>query len=322
MTRVTNILNTKYPLIQAPMSWVTNATLVAAVSESGGLGVLGPNAGQTELTNDPIETAERMRIEIQKVKTTTNKSFGINILLAKSDEENDKNPFLKSLLQVAFDEGVNYFVIVGEANQTAFNTIKEHDGIIIFRPLTPTVKEMQRAEAMGADILVATGRDEGGVLPEQEYGTFTVVPAMVDAVSIPVLAAGGINDSRGVDAAIALGAEGVYIGTRFLVTKESPMAKNSKQLVINSSYQDLVAVSYTQKSLKTPAALKLAKEYQQHLDNNEMNKKISEQGGLRPGMLAGLHSDGIISVNTGIDVIKNEPTVKELIEELMRDFLE
>ncbi|GAF40815.1 hypothetical protein FC83_GL001443 [Agrilactobacillus composti DSM 18527 = JCM 14202] len=317
---VTEILNTKYPLIQGPMAWLTDAKLVAAVCNAGGLGVLGTNAGQNTVTRDATENAERLRHQIHKVKKLTDKDFGVNILTASPDEKIDDDPFMKGFLDVAFEEHLKYYVVVGAPNEAVFQAIKAHDGIIIFRPMTPTIATMVQAEALGADILVATGRDEGGILPAQEYGTFTVVPTMVDAVSIPVLAAGGINDKRGVNAALALGAQGVFIGTRFLATKEAPTAENVKELMIKSTYHDLTQVSASQRSLKTGAAQKLAQDYQQNHDGPKMDEAINALGGLLPAMVKGDVNAGIITSNTGIDLIRDIPTVAELIDRLMVDY--
>lgn len=316
MRNVTEILGTKYPLIQAPMSWVTNATLVAAVSNAGGLGVLGPNAGQTEVTDDPMITAERMRQELRKARTLTDQPIGLNILTPDPDQSVADNIFTAALLKMAYEENVHHFAVVGSAHEELFADIKAHEGILIFRPLTPTVAQMRAGEHLGADILVATGSDEGGVMPRQDFGTFTVVPAMVDAVSIPVLAAGGINDARGVRAAFALGAQGVYIGSRFLMTKESPMADAAKAAVLKAHFSDVLRVSPTQRSVKTPAALKYASRYRNN-DEAALDREISINGGLRPGMLLGDFERGIISVNNGVDTIDSVPSVEALIRELM-----
>ncbi|WP_056948610.1 NAD(P)H-dependent flavin oxidoreductase [Secundilactobacillus odoratitofui] len=316
MRSVTEILGTKYPLIQAPMSWVTDARLVAAVSNAGGLGVLGPNAGQIEVTDDPIDTAERMRQELRKARQLTDKPIGLNILTPKSGQNVAESVFTAALLKMAYEEKVLHFAVVGSAHEELFQDIKAHNGTLIFRPLTPTVAQMQMGERFGADILVATGSDEGGVMPRQDFGTFTVVPAMVDAVSIPVFAAGGINDVRGVRAAYALGAQGVYIGSRFLLTEESPMADIAKQAVLDAQFGDILRVSPTQRSVKTPAAVKYARRY---CDNQDpmLDREISINGGLRPGMLLGDFERGIISVNNGVDMLNTVPSVKQLVDDLM-----
>ena len=307
--KVIKILGTKYPLIQAPMNWLTNAELVAAVSNSGGLGILGPNAGQREAYS-PEVTYQKFREEIQKTKSITDKNFGINVLLPI-------NPFSEALLNAAIDEGVKYFVTVGDADSIIFKKIKENNGVIIHRPLNPNSENMREAESLGVDLLVATGYDEGGVIPSQQIGTFSIVPAMVDSVSIPVLAAGGINDKRGVKAAFALGASGVYIGTRFLLTKESPMSNKVKEQILKSKNQDMLLVAKQQRSLNTKIAVMLESKYKDLVTSNKNMEIIRENGGIRSGMLEGDLENGIVSLNTSIEIIKNIPSVKDLIEELM-----
>ena len=306
--KVIKILGTKYPLIQAPMNWLTNAELVAAVSNSGGLGILGPNAGQREAYS-PEVTYQKFREEIQKTKSITDKNFGINVLLPI-------NPFSEALLNAAIDEGVKYFATVGDADSIIFKKIKEN-GVIIHRPLNPNSENMREAESLGVDLLVATGYDEGGVIPSQQIGTFSIVPAMVDSVSIPVLAAGGINDKRGVKAAFALGASGVYIGTRFLLTKESPMSNKVKEQILKSKNQDMLLVAKQQRSLNTKIAVMLESKYKDLVTSNKNMEIIRENGGMRSGMLEGDLENGIVSLNTSIEIIKNIPSVKDLIEELM-----
>ncbi|MCL5459504.1 nitronate monooxygenase [Loigolactobacillus coryniformis] len=304
---VTAILGIKYPLVQAPMAWVTDAKLVAAVSKAGGLGVLGTHAGQTVENAAPDFLATQLQQQIQAVQAETVAPFAVNIEAPRPEERVADHPVTAALLPVAFAAEVPVFAIVGTPHAELFDLIKAHGGKIIFRPMTPDVAQMQLAEKLGADILVATGSDEGGLLPEQDYGTFTVVPAMVDAVSIPVLAAGGINDRRGVQAAYALGAAGVYVGTRFLATKEAPMAVTAKDRLIASTYQDLVAVSPVQRSIATVAAKALV-----HNDH-----PLPNAYSLLPAMRLGAVEDGVITVNTGIDVIRDIPSVADLIQRLM-----
>jgi enoyl-[acyl-carrier protein] reductase II len=141
---------------------------------------------------------------------------------------------------------------------------------------------------------------------------------MVDAVAIPVLAAGGINDRRGVKAAFALGAEGVFVGTRcFIATCESPAAEIVKEKIIASGFDDMVSVSGMQRSIRTRTASRLAELHGDRTNERDLDQEISAFGGLRPGMLEGRIDEGIISVNTGIDVIKSAPSVSTLVSELM-----
>ena len=193
--RVCQILKIEKPVIQGALFWLTDAKLVAAVSEEGVLGVLGPHAGQNSLPKDDVEKAERMRAEIRKVKELTLKPFGINIL------HSGKNPDvqLELMLKVVYEEKVPVAVVVYDGQNICENTIKDlksHGVTVIYRQITVTPDNDRKAEKAGADIIVATGMDEGGDLPEHHIGTFSIVPLIVDSVKIPVMAAGGITDRR------------------------------------------------------------------------------------------------------------------------------
>lgn len=316
--RVEDILGIKYPIIQAPMNWLTNAEFVTAVSEAGGLGVLGFNAGLLA-KDETVSIEEKLRSEIREIRKLTAKPFGMNLYSPQEGIEKD-NVYISSTLDVAFEEEVKIFVVVGEVNRAFFKEIKNRGGIIIFRELTPSVVSAKIAEDSGVDIIVATGYDEGGHIPQRQIGTFSIVPAIVDAVDIPVLAAGGINDIRGVRAAFALGAKGVFVGTRFIVSEENPASEEAKQDIINSKSEDLLLVSGLQRSTPTKSAVELAQMYKSGRSTGEVEQEINKRGGLRIGMLDGEVSKGIISVNTAIDTIKEKKTVKGIIDELMADF--
>ena len=311
--RITQLLGIQYPLIQAPMAWITNAKMVSEVCNAGGLGVLGPHAGKTSIKQAANAPAYSFREELQKTRSLTNKPFGVNIFVSK-ENGNAIDPKACARIEMILEEGVKHFITVGEANQSIFNFIKEHGGVIIHRPLNPTLQEMHQAEMWGADLLVATGYDEGGYIPTSSWGTFTIVPAGVGAVTIPVLAAGGINDCRGVKAAFALGAEGVFLGTRFIATQECPAAEIVKQKIVSSGYQDLLFVSANKRSIATQKAIYLA---ELHAQGENTEEHIEEIKGLGLGMLEGKMNEGIVSVNSGIDTIKSIPSVAQLVRELM-----
>lgn len=312
--RITDILETKYPFVQAPMNWLTDANLVAAVANAGGLGIFGPNPGLTTMIHGIENHIEQMRQQIHQARKLTNKEFGINILV-----EDEPAIHMNGMLKVAFEENIHYFAVVGEPNQNVYHKIKEHGGIIIARPLTPTVQNAQLAEKFGADIFVATGYDEGGILPQNGQGTFTVVPMIVDAVNIPVLAAGGINDRRAVKAAMDLGATGVYVGSRLLVANEAPTASSTKEKIVNGHFSDMGLVSHDQRSLLNKPMQQLATNYQLYNDGIKNDEIISKAGGLLPGMRLGKIDTGVISTNTGIDLIKKQTSVQQIIKELMED---
>src|SRR5699024_8577013 len=188
-----------------------------------------------------VSLEEKIRGEIKEIKKLTDKPFGINMYCPPEGmEEDDKH--LKTTLNVAFEEGVKIIVAVGEVNSNVFQDIKKRGGTIIFRELTPSISGAKIAEENGVDLIVATGYDEGGHIPQRAIGKFSIVPTIVDAVNIPVVATGGINDIRGVRAAIALGAEGVYIGTRFIVSDENPALERAKQDIIE--YREKIYYSF------------------------------------------------------------------------------
>ncbi|MCM3512245.1 NAD(P)H-dependent flavin oxidoreductase [Carnobacterium inhibens] len=315
--RIAEILNIEKPIIQGPMAWITNAEFVAAVSNAGGLGILGPNAGQTDVTRSPEKTAERMKIEIQKTKALTNKPFGTTLIV-------DGNlTYTWPILETVIEEKVPVVLVNGILDERIFKPLRENNIKIIFRPQTPTIEDAKAAEKFGVDIYVATGFDEGGSVPERIIGTFSIVPMIADAVNIPVMAAGGIGDVRAVRAAIALGAEGVFAGSVFIPTKENPAAENVKQMIVDATAEDLLlfrtAPAYY-RSLPTKLANNLVEMDEQNVDPKEIAKVMGLSGALRFGMLEGNTVDGIISTGTGITAIKEIKTVKEVIDNLMQDF--
>ncbi len=178
-----------------------------------------------------------MRQEIHKVQSLTGKPFSVNVLPVQNGEDIYTPPMLK----VIYEEKIPVVTFVGEPDEKMFHEFKEHEIKIVYRSLNPTPENARLAEKYGADIIVATGFDEGGTLPEKVLGTFSIVPLIVDSVEhTPVMAAGGIADYRTFNAAFALGAEGVYCGTAFLMSKESRMAENVKEAVLNANVQDLL----------------------------------------------------------------------------------
>ncbi|MFB0637213.1 NAD(P)H-dependent flavin oxidoreductase [Bacillus rugosus] len=309
--RICNILGIQYPIVQAAMSWITDAKMVAAVSNAGGMGVLGPNAGAKFEGSKKISTEERLRNELRKIKALTDKPFAVNIF---SPEEGMDDAYTQTVLNISLEEGVKTFLSVGFVNKKLFKQIKDHHAILIHRELTPTPEAAKKAEDAGADIIIATGYDEGGWIPQNQIGTFSIVPTIVDAVDIPVMATGGINDIRGVRAAFALGAEGVYVGTRFIVSEECPASDITKQDIIRSKGKDLIFVSPLQRSTPHKLARELESMY-------KSGKPAEEEMSLRPGMLEGKLDEGIVSVNTAIDVITEVKSCEDIVKELMADFI-
>ncbi|WED57698.1 nitronate monooxygenase family protein [Fructilactobacillus sanfranciscensis] len=310
--RVAEILNTKYPLIQAPLNWLTDAEFVAAVSNAGGLGSFGPNAGRDSLEQDSMKV---MREQIRKAQQLTNRPFAMTIGLNPQGED---QAYAHKILDNSLAENVSYFIVGGEPDEDIYRQIKASGAVLIARSYNPTPAEAQLQEHLGADLIVATGYDEGGVIPTKGNGTFTTIPRIVDAVSVPVLAAGGITDVRGVRASRALGAEGFYIGSRFIVTKENRTAENAKVKIISSTVEDMVLVAPQQRSIRNAKMDELAKRFAD--GDHDTFAETRKMGGTRTAMLEGKLEDGEISINTGIDLIQDQPSVAELVQRLMQDY--
>jgi enoyl-[acyl-carrier protein] reductase II len=318
--RVTGILGIKYPIIQGAMSWITNAEFVAAVSNAGGLGILGPHAGHYTNPRSFDEIFDRLKAEIRKVKTLTDKPFGVPVMLS-----NDLST-VDAIADLLIDEGVRVVLLNGLEGfdyEPLMKKFKENNMKTIFRSLTPSIDNAQYAEKIGADILVATGFDEGGTVPEKVIGTFSIVPMIADAVAIPVMAAGGIADARGVRAAFALGAEGVFAGTVFIATKENPAAENVKQLILNHTASDLLLFRTNPayyRSIPTPYSHELLAMDEGGKTRDEIANKMYSEQGLKVGMLDGNLEDGYITVGNGLSYINSIRSVNEVVEDLMQDF--
>ena len=319
--RICQILNIEKPVIQGPLSWLTDARLVAAVSNAGGLGVLGPNAGLTAETavSTPEETAEKMREEIRKTKRLTEKPFGVNLIPAA---ENDI--WTPPILQVIKEEGVRAVVYTGYGEgaliPALFNELKEAGIAIIYRDINPTPENTRLAEEAGADIIVATGFDEGGTLPGTALGTFSIVPLIADAVKrVPVMAAGGITDKRTARAAHALGAEGIFAGAVFIATEESRVPRSVKNKIIAASGLDLLlfrTLPHYYRSLPGRLAEKLVAMDKAGAINEALGEAMGGLRGLRVGMLEGNADEGYIALGTGIGSIRSVKSVAEVVDAL------
>ena len=236
-TRLCQLLGIEYPIIQAPMAWITCAELAAAVSNAGGLGTLGPEAGaKTQEEAKDLDIVERcLREQIRKVKTLTDKPFAVNFPIGWGKQK----IFNERRITVAIEEGMP-IAIVSMGSPELF-TQKLHDAGIKVIHIVVSVEQARKAEKAGVDAIVCIGYEAGGHIGADELPTFVLVPQVVDAVEIPVIAAGGIADARGLVAALALGAEGVYMGTRFLATYECNAHPTMKQTVIQAGDTSTIA---------------------------------------------------------------------------------
>lgn len=224
-TRLCELLGIEYPIIQGGMVWIANAELAATVSNAGGLGLISPNAGMSR-NGDQVENLKQ---QIKIAKDLTSKPFGVNLPILN-------NPQIEALVDAVIEAKVK--VVATAAGNPALYTGRFKEAGIKVLHLVAAVRHAQSAERRGVDAVIAEGYEAGGHNGLDELTTLTLVPQVVDAVKIPVVAAGGIADARGIVAALALGADGVQMGTRFVATRECAAHQNFKDAVVKASDTD------------------------------------------------------------------------------------
>lgn len=232
--RISQILNIKYPIVQAPMSWLTDAHLVASVANAGGLGFLAPHAGQTTNPTSNQDVLDRMRAEIRKVKALTDKPFGVPFILSYDFS------LIPLMVDLLIEEQVPVVLDNGWLDEEIYAKLKQAGIKIICRLGNPNLPDALKAQKLGADILVLTGFDEGGTLPMKEIGSFNVLAEFVGKVDLPMMLAGGIADKKAVQTAFMLGAGGVWVGTAFIATHECRASQKVKDWIVQSTANDLL----------------------------------------------------------------------------------
>ncbi|MBU2549252.1 MAG: nitronate monooxygenase [Proteobacteria bacterium] len=238
-TRLTDLLGIRYPVIQASMAWITDAVLAAAVSKAGGLGTIGPNSGFKTVTSDAKETGERLREQIRKCKALTDSPFAVNFVVGVPGWDRDYSDYC---VEVGLDEGVPVAIVSQGSAQVYTQRFKEAGTRVV--QVCSTVRHAMKSQEAGVDAVIVSGTEGGGHSGFDQLTTLSLVPQAVDAVGIPVVAGGGIVDSRGLMAALALGAEGVYMGTRFMATRECPAHDNVKQALLAATDVSTIAVRH------------------------------------------------------------------------------
>lgn len=298
-TRVCEILDIRYPILQGGMAWVATAELAAAVSNAGGLGIIG--AG-----NAPGEVVEK---EIIKARQLTDKPFGVNVMLL--------SPFVDQVMEVIIKHRVSV-VTTGAGNPGKYiGDLKRISAKII--PVVPSVALAKRMQAMGVDALIAEGTEAGGHIGE--LTTMCLLPQVADAVEIPVIAAGGIADGRGLVAALALGAQGAQIGTRFVCSEECTVHQNYKNALINARDRDAIvsgrSTGHPVRCLKN----KLTREFEA-LEKAGMSLEEMEKlgaGKLREAVVEGNIATGSVMAGQITGMIKDIKTVDSIIEQLLKE---
>ncbi|MCY6958153.1 enoyl-[acyl-carrier-protein] reductase FabK [Clostridium brassicae] len=292
-------LGIKYPIIQGAMAWIADSSLAAAVSNAGGLGIIAGG-------NAPVEY---VREEIRKAKKLTDKPFGVNIMLLSENAE--------EIAKLVCEEGVKV-VTTGAGSPGKYMDMWKSHGISVI-PVVASVALARRMEKNGADAVIAEGCEAGGHIGE--LTTMTLVPQVVDAVNIPVIAAGGIGDGRGIAAAFMLGASGVQVGTRFLVAHECTVHQNYKSKIIKAKDIDTVVTGRPTGHPVRVLRNKLARKFKE-LEKDE--SYIEEFERLGSGALAKAVRDGdteMGSVMAGqiAGLINKEQSCNEIIEEMFEE---
>lgn len=296
-TRITELLGIEYPIIQGGMAWAAEHNLAAAVSEAGGLGLIGAASAPAEV----------VREEIRKVRENTKKPFGVNIMLM--------SPFADEVAKVVVEEGVKV-VTTGAGNPGKYMDMWKEAGITVI-PVVASVALARMMEKGGADAVVAEGTEAGGHIGEAT--TMTLVPQIADAVSIPVIAAGGIGDGRGIAAAFMLGAEAVQMGTRFVVAKESIVHDNYKERIIKAKDIDSEVTGRSHGHPVRCLRNQMTREYTRLEAEGKSFEELEYMtlGTLRKAVIEGDVKSGTVMAGQIAGLIKKEQTCKEMIEEMM-----
>jgi enoyl-[acyl-carrier protein] reductase II len=296
-TRITELLGIKYPIFQGGMAWIAEAELAAAVSNAGGLGIIAGGSA-------PIDY---LRDQIRKCKSLTDKPFGVNIMLM--------SPNAEELAQLVIEEGVAV-VTTGAGNPGKYIPAWKEAGIKVV-PVIPSVALAKRMERAGADAVVAEGTESGGHIGENT--TMCLVPQVVDALEIPVIAAGGIADGRGIAASFMLGAEGVQVGTRFLASDECVVHPTYKELVVKAKDTDSVvtgrSTGHPCRNVKTKFSKMLASGEK---DGSLTPDKFEEitLGSLRKAVQDGNLEEGSFLCGAIAGMINEVKPCKDIVEEM------
>lgn len=306
-TRLTELLDIEYPIIQGGMMWLSRAELVSAVSNAGGLGILSAFTCAS-----PMELAA----EIKKTRTLTNKPFGVNITLLPTLRPVD----IDGYLEVVIKEGIQVVETAGRSPEPYMERLKAA-GIKIIHKCT-AVRFARTSQRIGCDIISIDGFECAGHPGEEDITSLILIPLTVDAVEIPVVASGGFGDGRGLAAALALGAEGMNMGTRFMATQESPAHPKVKEWLIQASERDTVlaerSLHNTVRVLKNATVEKVLEMEKQGATLEQLAPFISGLKG-KELLETGKLDEGMPGCGQVVGLIRDIPTVKQLIDDIIRE---
>jgi enoyl-[acyl-carrier protein] reductase II len=313
--RICSLLSIRYPIIQAPMNWVSGAALTAAVSAAGAMGTLGPNAGADKINTDVEATGELARQQIHKVRSLTDKAFAVNVTVGLGEDMK----YSKKIVDVLVEEKVPVAIVSVGRPEVYTETLKKA-GIKVLHAIS-TARHAQKAQEAGVDAVICEGFEAGGHKGFTELTTFALTPMVADAVEIPVITGGGIGDSRGVLAALALGADGIYMGSRFMVTQESESHDNVKQAVVHANDVCTVSVPKTfmlARDLQNSFTERFKQLQQSGASTEQLNQYLEEHSPYKAQHL-GEAGDAEIHCGQVAGLIHDIPSATELIESIIAD---
>lgn len=299
MNRICELLGIEYPIIQGGMAWVATAELAAAVSNAGGLGLIAAGGAPADV----------VREQIKKARTLTDKPFGVNVMLM--------SPFSDEVMEVVIEEKPAV-VATGAGNPGKYIERLKEAGIKIM-PVIASVAMAKRMEKAGADAIIAEGTEAGGHIGE--LTTMVLTPQVVDAVSIPVVSAGGYADSRGTKAAFALGADGIQVGTRFICSTECIAHENYKNAVLKAKDRDAVVTGRSTGAPVRALRNKLTKEYQRLEKEGASAEEIEELGvgGLRRAFQDGDIENGSLMAGQSAAMVHEIQPCSEIVKDYFKD---
>lgn len=306
-TRITELFGIKYPIIQGGMMWISRAELASAVSNAGGLGIL---------TAFTFPTPQELAAEIKRTKELTDKPFGVNITLLPTLRPVDIDGYLGTVI----DAGIKIVETAGRNPEQYMERLKSA-GVKVIHKCT-AVRFARTAERIGCDAISIDGFECAGHPGEEDVTSLVLIPLTTDAVKIPVIASGGFGDGRGLVAALALGAEAVNMGTRFMATKEAPGHPKVKEWLVQASERDtmllLRSFRNTMRALRNPTCEKVFEMEKQGADIHQLESLISGRAGLKL-LESGDIENGLLSAGQVVGLVRDIPTVKELVDRIMKE---
>ena len=300
--RITALLGIEKPIIQAGMVWVSGWRLASAVSNNGGLGLIGSGSMKPDL----------LREHIQKCKSATQKPFGVNLTLLRKDSDDLVNVILEEKVKIVFTSA-------GHPGKY-IDLFKKNDIKVVH--VVPSLKFAHKAESVGCDAVVGEGVEAGGHNGIDELTTFSLIPILADALKIPIIAAGGITDGRGILAALSLGAEGVQIGTRFAVTNESSAHEEYKRRIVEAKDTDTVLVLKKvgmARMLKNKFSNEVLEMEKLGASPEELKEKLSVKREMK-GIFEGDFEEGMMEAGQGAGLINEILSVDELFLKLEKEY--